>query len=125
MLRRLLLALPLLALAAPASAQQLVESYIARLGPQDHVNSQGLRLDTAAGVIRQDRANFHRYGNRDVEDQPDRYFASPEARATLEAMILRGGGDPLVLAEIVKGTPLVQVEIWRDGRGDWVKISLR
>jgi hypothetical protein len=38
------------------------------LSEQDHLNSNEQRLTTAAAIIRQDRANFHRFGLRDPAD---------------------------------------------------------
>jgi len=53
----------------PSKAQEMVESYVAFLSEADHFNSNGERLRSAAAIIRQDRANFHRFGRRDPDDQ--------------------------------------------------------
>ena len=106
----------------PAAAQQLIEAFHARIGPQDQYNSNGQRLATAAAIIRQDRANFHRFGRRDSEDEPDRYFADANSRAALERMLARGGGTAAALAAIVNGNPIIRVEIWRDGPTDFVRV---
>src|SRR2546430_17195594 len=63
-----------LASASSGKAQQQVESYVAFLSEADHFNSSGDRLRTAAGIIRQDRANFHRFGRRDQADENDSFF---------------------------------------------------
>ena len=62
----------------PIHAQQLVESYQALLSERDHFNSDGQRLTTAAAIIRQDRANFHRFGLRDAGDENDDFFCRRE-----------------------------------------------
>ena len=53
------------------SAEPLLGIYVARLGSNDHFNSSGKRLTSVAAIIRQDRANFHKLGLRDIEDQND------------------------------------------------------
>ena len=64
MLRTLVIAVAFVAAAisTPVRAQTLVESYVAFLSEADHFNSNGQRLTSAAAIIRQDRANFHRFG---------------------------------------------------------------
>lgn len=83
------LAVVLAVLITPAPAGELLDRYVARLSAADHYNSKGVRLDNPAAIIRQDRANFHKYGKRDPEDQSDRYFATAKNRQWLENM-LRG-----------------------------------
>ena len=41
---------------------EYTETYTARLSPADHYNSNGVRLHSAAAIIRQDRANYYVYG---------------------------------------------------------------
>ena len=119
----LTLAIAMLA-AAPARAQELIESYQARLSDNDHFNSNGQRLTSAAAIIRQDRANYFRFGHGDAEDQPDRFFASFDNRAALERMLARGRASPDVLSRIVNGTPLIRVDIYRDSDGVFVRVTL-
>ena len=109
---------------APSQAQSLVESYVARLSPQDHFNSNGQRLTSAAAIIRQDRANFHRFGVRDPEDEPDRFFANGESRAALEAMLQRGSSAQAAINAVVNGTPLVRVNIYRGARGQAISVEI-
>lgn len=108
------LAVVLAVLITPAPAGELLDRYVARLSAADHYNSKGVRLDNPAAIIRQDRANFHKYGKRDPEDQSDRYFATAKNRQWLENM-LRGSRPPAgVRNEIVNGTPLVEVIVYDD-----------
>jgi hypothetical protein len=69
--------------AVPATAQDLIAEYFALIGPQDMVNSSGERLRDWCAMIQQDRANYHRFGLRDEQDQGDPIFASREARAAI------------------------------------------
>lgn len=98
----------------PALADAPLEVYVARLSAADHYNSSGERLRSAAAIIRQDRANLHRYGVRDPEDEADRFFASAENRARLERLIADGFLDRATERLIVEDTPLVRVEVWRN-----------
>jgi hypothetical protein len=110
---------------APASqAQQLLDSYQAFLSERDHFNSSGLRLTTAAAIIRQDRANYHRFGLRDQSDEGDNFFANADNRAALERLLERGRAEPGVIASIVNGTPLVRVEVWQGSVGPFVVVTL-
>ena len=63
-----------MSLSGLAMADELKETYVARLSAKDHFNSSGGRLDSAAAIIRQDRANFHKFGRRDAEDELDYSF---------------------------------------------------
>jgi hypothetical protein len=94
---------------------EYIETYTARLSPRDHYNSNGVRLRSAAAIIRQDRANFYVYGLRDSEDQPDSYFSSKENRARLEQLLEHGRATPDVIDRIVNGTPLIRVDIHATG----------
>jgi hypothetical protein len=78
----------------PSRAQELIESYVAFLSETDHFNSNGQRLTSAAAIIRQDRANFHRFGIRDPQDEDDSFFADSGNRETLERMLETGMPHP-------------------------------
>ena len=92
-------------ISTPCYAQQLLERYQAFLSERDHLNSNGQRLTTAASIIRQDRANFHRFGIRDPGDENDSYFADGKNRAALERLLNRAQADPETVSRIVNGTP--------------------
>jgi hypothetical protein len=114
----------LLALAAPVSAAELIESYQARLSSADHFNSSGERLTATAAIIRQDRANFHKFGIRDAEDESDRFFADQGNRALMERLLERGRTTGEARRAIVNGTPLIRVELWRDRGDDFVTVTV-
>lgn len=108
----------------PASAAELLESYNAYLSERDHFNSSGVRLGTAAAIIRQDRANVHRFGLRDAGDEDDNYFNSEANRALLEQLLNRGRDDPRILARIVNDTVSVRVDVYRSYQGDYVVVTV-
>lgn len=76
----------LIAVACPATAAP-IETYTARLSAQDHFNSSGERLETAAAIIRQDRASFFVYGSKDSEDEVAGFFDSKYDRSRLKSML--------------------------------------
>ncbi|TCO72136.1 hypothetical protein [Rhodovulum euryhalinum] len=123
----LALSLALSAALAPgvAPAQDLLEEYVAVIGQRDLYNSKGLRLTEPWQILRQDRANFHRYGLRDPGDQGDRFFADMANRGAMEQMLMRGWMDPAAARDIVVGGASVVVRIWgRGGRGDHVTVEV-
>ena len=115
----------LFASAMPVSAAELIESYNAFLGRADHYNSFGARLTSAAAIIRQDRANFHKFGIQDPGDESDNYFDNVNNRAILERMLNDGNSDPAVLREIVNREVAIHVDVYRSERhGDYVVVTL-
>lgn len=104
-----------LALVASANAaDKPLDSYYARLSADDHFNSSGERLSSAAAIVRQDRANVYVYGKRDSEDDLDEYFNSKANRARLEEMLSNGDFRSNAQRAIMNGTPLIYVEIFED-----------
>jgi hypothetical protein len=94
---------------------EYTETYTARLSPADHYNSNGVRLRSAAAIIRQDRANYYVYGIRDREDEPDSYFSIKKNRERLEQMLENGRATPDAIDRIINGTPLIRVDIYSTG----------
>lgn len=116
-------AVSLLFAAPVASAQEIIESYTAFIGPDDLYNSRGQRLRDAAAIIRQDRANVHVYGIIDPEDEFDSFFDDRENRATLERWVRFGRMDPGVERLILRGGAVVHVQIYGYGDvGEYVNI---
>ncbi len=97
---------------APAAKAQMLDSYTAYLGADDHYNSNGQRLTQPWQIIRQDRANFHRFGIRDRGDQGDSFFASAANRARMERMIQNGHIERSAANAIVNGQVWIHVEIY-------------
>lgn len=125
MFNRLILVLAFALLAAtPSRAQQPIESYVALLSEADHFNSSGQRLTSAAAIIRQDRANYHRFGIRDPQDQGDALFADEHNRQALEQMLERGHAQPGVIARIVNGPVLIRVDVYRGANGPFVNVTV-
>lgn len=124
-LYRLTAAASVLAIALTAAnvarADQFLGSYEARISDNDHQASDGYQLDTAAQMVRQDRANWHKFGSGDAEDQDDPWFGSTAARARFEQMLNKGSAmSSATRSRIVNGEPIVQVDVYRNS----VKVSI-
>jgi hypothetical protein len=108
-----------------ARAEELVEQYVAVLSENDHFNSKGSRLTDAAAIIRQDRANYHKFGLRDRGDSGDNFFANAANRGLLERMLNRGSSSKSAINAIVNNTPVVLVQIFKSSSGeDFVNVSV-
>mgnify|MGYP005856165701 CR=1 FL=1 len=101
-----------LLLAAPAAAQDLIASYTAYIGQADLHNSNGQRLREPWQILRQDRANFHRYGIRQFADEYDPVFGSMEARAQMDSLLRQGQITPEARRAILRGDLIVHVQVW-------------
>lgn len=122
----LLFALLLLGLAPAASAvgEDIVAVYSARLSRQDHYASDGVPLESPAAVIRQDRANYHKFHRPDTEDDGDSFFDSAEHRALLERALERGHTPRTAYRAIMQGTPYITVTVYRDRDGYYVDVKI-
>ncbi len=98
---------------APARAQQLLDAYCTFISDNDKVASDGYRLTDAGSILRQDRANYHRFDEADYEDEGDTVFGSTSARERIPSLLQNGGNDAATLRAIVTGNPYVCVEIYR------------
>jgi len=102
-------------------ADEFLGSYEARISDNDHQASDGYALDTAAQMVRQDRANWHKFGSGDAEDEDDPWFGSTGARARMEKMLNRNGAmSSSTRRRIVNGEPVVQVDVYRNS----IKVSI-
>ena len=101
--------------ATAAAADEFLGSYVARISYQDKQASDGYPLDTAAQMVRQDRANFHKFHNSDPDDENDVWFRSNDSRSRLERMLGQGGAmSSGVRRAIINNEPLIQVDVYRN-----------
>ena len=107
-----------------AKADELIESYGAYIGQDDLYNSSNERLTQPWQVIRQDRANVHRFGVRQPGDDVDGFFASARNRDLAERMIRNGRVEGSAARKLLNGDVRVYVEIWRGAGGDYINISV-
>lgn len=105
-----------ISLVPQANAEQLIESYGAYIGEDDLYNSGGARLTKAWQIIRQDRANYHRFGRVQNGDEGDNYFDNIDNRALLETMVRRGSLSWETEQAIKNGQVRVFIDIYGEGR---------
>lgn len=99
--------------------------YRAWIGDADMVNSQGQPLTKAWQILRQDRANFHKYGVSQPGDEGDRFFASERNRAIMESMVRSGSIDRPAELRLLMGNVAVEVRILGEGdQGDYVAVTV-
>jgi hypothetical protein len=104
-----------------AQADTLLGSYVARISDRDHHASDGYELSTAAQMVRQDRAYWHKFGSGDRDDEGDRWFRTNAQRERLQAMLEQSGAmSQRTRSAIVNGEPLVQVDVYRNS----VRVSI-
>lgn len=102
-------------------ADQLLGTYVARLSEKDHQASDGYALDSAAQVVRQDRANVHRHIQTDEEDDIDDWFTNNAKRARFEQLLNKPGAmNNSTRSAILRGEPLIEVQVYRQS----VKVRL-
>lgn len=92
--------------AGPASAQNIVAAYQTWIGPEDYFNSAGMRLSDPCTIVRQERANFHRFGIRHPSDGSDSLFANPDNRAWMEGRCHFRSSNGWVLDHLRRGQPV-------------------
>jgi hypothetical protein len=110
----LVIALSTLSSLSYAGDDTIITSYTARIGANDRVNSDGTRLKSVADIIRQDRANFHKFGTTDLDDQADDFFKDAKNRERIPAMLKKGHIDKATQNAILNESPLISVDVYRN-----------
>ena len=113
-MKKLILILGLSLLSPFVYAEEPIDSYVAHLSAADHTNSDGKRLRSVGDILRQDRANVHKFNIIDSEDQVDNTFADLKARERIPMMLQRGHIDNTTKTAILNGTPVVLVNIYKN-----------
>jgi hypothetical protein len=124
-----LIATTLLLLSIETSkAQDYSALYEARLSAQDHTSSDGSKLTDVASILRQDRANYHKFKKRDAEDQTDAFFSSAKHRELIDSYFKNVYSDNPMNAKdkqaILNGTPLVRVSLVDSFDGKFLSVEV-
>ena len=90
------------------------EIYFAKISMDDKYNSRGGRLDSVSSILRQDRANYHKFHIRDRGDTSDNFFYYKSNRAKLSRMLRNGYISRGTRDAILYGNPLLIVKIYRN-----------
>lgn len=114
-LRVLAYVLAVIASSAPARADELIEEYRAFISENDLYNSSGTRLTKPWEIVRQDRANYHKFGLADAGDYYDSFFSSAKNREIVERMIANGLIDPAAAEGVVSGNVFIRVRVYGVG----------
>jgi hypothetical protein len=101
--------------AEAAKSDEVIDGYSAYIAQEDLYNSNGDRLTQPWQVIRQDRANYHKFGIRQDGDENDSYFASEANRAKAEAMLAQGKISRGDGQRILRGDTTIHVMIYGSG----------
>ncbi|MEP2714936.1 hypothetical protein [Pseudophaeobacter sp.] len=118
-------ALTALSLSAPAAlADDLLADYVAFIGQADLHNSKGARLSEPWQILRQDRANYHRFGISQPGDEWDPIFKDKGNRAIMERMIQHGSISASAGRDIVRGGVMVRVKVYDNGKNDYVRVTV-
>lgn len=119
-------AMPALTQSAIVGGTSVIGVYQAFLGTGDHYNSSGQRLTQPWQIIRQDRANYHRFGRGDKGDDWDSFFDSASNRARMESMLRKGHISPAAARAIVDRNVWITVEILGYGnKGTAIRVTVQ
>ena len=105
----------------PSHADTYLCTYKARISETDKHNSSGARisvsafqLDAVAAILRQDRANYHMFGRRDLEDLSDCAFNTKQNRDALEIFVRNGRISEAAMRKIIYENPLISVDVYQE-----------
>lgn len=101
--------------------EQRIGGYMAYLGPEDLTNSSGIRLQNAAAIVAQDRANYHRFGIRHEFDENDPWFSSRGHRMAIPELVVMSDNTAKI---IVRQGALVAVSIFADATGQMTSMRV-
>jgi hypothetical protein len=106
--------------AGGAAAQEELGSYFTVLSVQDMVNSDGIRLTEFCQIVQQDRANYHRFKRRDINDEGDAFFGSAQARQIIGQLCVVAPGQEYIREDVMNG---VERYVWIQVLGTGGKVS--
>ncbi|MBI4861367.1 MAG: hypothetical protein HY815_14080 [Candidatus Riflebacteria bacterium] len=104
---------PIVLAQAGGGGEAPLAEYLCQIGDHDLKNSEGKRLKTVAEILRQDRANYHKFKVRDRRDLADEtFFASAKNRELFSRVTVQC--PPSLAQRIVGSGAIVQVRAYRD-----------
>jgi hypothetical protein len=87
-----------------------LSGYTARLSAQDRLNSNGTRLTELSAILRQDRANYHRFNKKDAEDGDDPWFNTTSGRSFFDSAQINVVGNKSDLNRLLQEDVVIHVE---------------
>ncbi len=94
------------------SSNDDAEVYYAKISQRDHYGLRNRRLTDVASILQQDRANYHKYHQRDREDTSDSFFTTRNNRDRIKRMLARGYISQSTRKAIQYGNPNIKVKIY-------------
>lgn len=107
-----------------AVAQEQIGAFTAFIGKSDMTNDKGATLSEPWMVLRQDRANFHRFGVSQPGDQWDPFFGSSQSRKSIQSLIARGKVDPKATKRLRSGGIILVQVLGQGGKPSAINISV-
>jgi hypothetical protein len=114
----------IMSMSIAARADDVLDEYNAYIGEDDLYNSNGERLREPWQIIRQDRANFHKYRVRQSGDESDSYFSSVDNRAAAERMVRSGSITREARRLLLNGDVMINVKVMEGDDGVYLKINV-
>lgn len=105
-------------LASTSSYAGYLCSYTAYISDSNKYNSDGksvvngVNLQSAGQVLRQNRADIHRFGVGTFGDTSDCYFDDINHRSRIPTMLKKGSISKNTIRQIVTGNPLLTVDVY-------------
>ena len=103
------------AIRTETGASTAMGSYVAYIGEDDLYNSSGTRLTQPWAILRQDRANFHKFGLSQPGDTSDPLFGNAANRESMERLLRNGSISGDARARITQGGASVRVQVYGQG----------
>ena len=103
---------------------EVLSSYSTMLGRNDRISSDNKELKDVPAIIRQDRANFHRFNKRDDDDLQDLLFDSVDERLEIRRMLEAGAVQKDLSDIILKSDVKVEVKVVVDSGRKCMFVSL-
>lgn len=99
-----------------ARSPTLIAEYFTTVGAEDSRNSRGNPVADWCAIVRQDRANHHRFGIRHDGDRGDPIFADGAARAAISGRCRVAPGSEHIPGLLEQGkTRHLWVRVYGDG----------
>ncbi|MCV3764332.1 hypothetical protein [Rhizobium sp. TRM95796] len=114
----------IMSMSVAGRADDVLDEYNAYIGEDDLYNSNGERLREPWQIIRQDRANFHKYRVRQSGDESDSYFSSVDNRAAAERMVRSGTITREARRLLLNGDVMINVKVMEGDDGVYLKINV-
>ncbi len=95
--------------------------YTAKITNNDRYNSKGKKLNSIASILRQDRANVHKFGLADKGDQRDRFFRKARNRNIFNHAKIKVASRHLA-RQIVRGRKAVWITVAYNPKRNLIEI---